>query len=99
MAFISEEFLQESLKKKKIKIITKYIVGNKIIEKNSDNNNYDDIKNGIICEKDYYQNNTLVKKENLFLSNFVLSQNNFCFSFCLFLNLLIGPKITYPSKI
>lgn len=66
MAFISEQFQLDKLKKYGISIKTKYIVGNNILERNTSNGNNDDIKNGIKCEKDYYINNKLVHTEKVF---------------------------------
>lgn len=66
MAFISEQFQLDRLKKYKISIKTKYIVGNNILERNTTNGNNDDIKNGIKCEKNYYINNKLVHTEKVF---------------------------------
>lgn len=66
MSLISESYHNEKLKKHNINIKTKYIVGNKILEKNTDGSNNDDISNGIRCQKDYYINNRCVHTEKLF---------------------------------
>ena len=50
----------------KINIKTKYIVGNDLLERNTDNTKNDDIKNGIRCKKEYYLNNNLTHTEDLF---------------------------------
>ncbi len=80
MALIGEKEHQDILKKHNINIKTKYIVGNSILERNSDNSYCDDIANGIICEKDYFFNNKLLKKETIFDSRieytFVNKENN-----------------------
>ena len=66
MALVSEQFHMDKLKKYNINIKTKYIVGNKILERNSNNSFNDDIEKGIRCEKEYYVNNILKHKEKLF---------------------------------
>lgn len=66
MALLSDVFHKEKLNKKGINIKTKYIVGNKILERNSDNSINDDVVKGIRCEKNYYLNNQLVHTEKLF---------------------------------
>ena len=54
MAYISDSFYEKKLKKYNVNIKTKYIVGNSILERNTDNSKNHDIINGIRCEKDYY---------------------------------------------
>ena len=54
MPLISDNFHNNKLKEFGINIKTKYIVGNKIFERNTDNSVNDDIVSGIRCEKDYY---------------------------------------------
>lgn len=66
MAMISDNYHKNKLKKFNINIKTKYIVGNKILERNTDDSVNDDIKNGIRCEKDYYINNKLSHTEKIF---------------------------------
>ncbi len=66
MPLITDKFHNEKLKKYNINIKTKYIVDDKILERNSDNSHNDDINMGIICEKDYYLNNELIHKEKTF---------------------------------
>ncbi len=66
MALITDEFHEQKLKKYNINIKTKYIVGNQILERNTDNSKNDDIKNGIINSKEYYINNILKHKETEF---------------------------------
>ena len=66
MPLISNNFHNKMLKEHKLNIKTKYIVGNKILERNTDNSYNDDIKNGIRCEKDYYLNNKFIHKETMF---------------------------------
>lgn len=66
MAYISDGFYEKKLNKYNIKIKTKYIIGNNIFERNTDNSKNDDIVNGIRCEKDYYINNRLIHKETNF---------------------------------
>lgn len=63
---LSENFQLKKLKEHGINIKTKYIVGNKILERNSDNSVNDDIKCGIMCSKEYYKDGILKHKENLF---------------------------------
>lgn len=66
MAFISEKLYKEKLSKNNINIKTNYIVGNSILERNTNNDNNVDIKNGIICKKEYYHNNKLIHTEKDF---------------------------------
>ena len=66
MAFVSEEFHKKNLNKYNINIKTKYIVGNKILERNTDDSINDDITKGIRCEKKYYVNNKLQHTEKTF---------------------------------
>ena len=66
MALISDDFHKQKLDKYKINIKTKYYVGNKICERNTDNSINDDINNGIRCEKNYFINNKLVHTEKIF---------------------------------
>ncbi|MGM9874437.1 MAG: hypothetical protein ACI32H_00770 [Bacilli bacterium] len=66
MPLISDNFHKKKLKEFGINIKTKYIVGNKIFERNTDNSINDDIVSGIRCEKDYYIGKTLVHKEKEF---------------------------------
>ena len=66
MALVSDSFHKKKLKDFGINIKTKYIVGNKILERNTDESVNDDITSGIRCEKDYYLNNKLVHKETSF---------------------------------
>lgn len=66
MSLISDKSQKDKLKKLNINIKTKYIVGNNILERNSDDSYNDDIKNGIICEKQYYLNKKLLKLERQF---------------------------------
>lgn len=61
-----EEIKEKRLKENKINIKTIFKDGNNILERNTDNSKNDTIKDGIILEKDYYQNGVLVKKENVF---------------------------------
>ena len=63
---ISDSYQKDKLKKYNINIKTKYIVGNKILEKNTDGSINDDIKNGIRCEKQYYINGILAHTEKKF---------------------------------
>lgn len=66
MPIITDKSHVEKLNKYNINIKTKYIVGNKILEKNTDGSINDEINNGIICEKKYYVANTLKHTEKLF---------------------------------
>lgn len=66
MAFISDKFHKEKLDKLNINIKTKYIVNDKILERNTDDSKNDDIKNGIICSKEYFINKELKHKETNF---------------------------------
>ncbi len=66
MPLISDNFQKKKLKEFGINIKTKYIVGNKIYERNSNDSHNDNITSGIRCEKDYYIDNKLVHKETEF---------------------------------
>ena len=66
MPLISDNYHNKKLKEYGINIKTKYIVGNKILERNTDNSSNDDITSGIRSEKDYFVNNNLVHKEKEF---------------------------------
>lgn len=66
MPLISDNIQNKKLKNLNINIKTKYIVGNEILERNSDDSYNDDIMNGIICEKQYYLNNKLINSEKQF---------------------------------
>ena len=66
MPLVSDNFQKKKLKEFGINIKTKYFVGNKIYERNTDNSVNDDIISGIRCEKDYYLGNNLVHKEKEF---------------------------------
>ena len=66
MPLISDNYHKKKLKKFGINIKTKYIVGNKIYETNTDDSINDDITSGIRCEKDYFIDKKLVHKETEF---------------------------------
>ena len=57
---------QKKLKDLGINIKTKYIVGNDILERNTDNRKNDVINKGVRCEKDYYYQNNLIYIEKNF---------------------------------
>ena len=66
MPLVSDNFHSKKLNKYGINIKTKYFVGNKIYERNTDNSVNDDIVAGIRCAKEYYIGKTLVHKEKEF---------------------------------
>lgn len=66
MTLISDNTWLKKIKSHNINIKTKYIVGNEILERNTDNSLNDDIEKGIRCEKEYYINNNLKHKEKIF---------------------------------
>ena len=66
MSLISDKYHNDKLKKYNINIKTKYIVGNKILERNTNNSVNDDIVNGVRCKKEYYLNNSLIHTEKDF---------------------------------
>ena len=66
MSLISDKYHNDKLKKYNINIKTKYIVGNKILERNTNNSINDDILKGIRCKKEYYLNNKLIHTEKEF---------------------------------
>lgn len=66
MPLISDNSQNNKLKKFNINIKTKYIVHDKILERNTNNSYNDDIKSGIRCKKEYYIRDRLLKIENQF---------------------------------
>ena len=62
---VIEKAQDDRLKKFGINIKTKYKVGDKVLERNTDDSKNDTINSGIILEKDYYKG-TLLKRENIF---------------------------------
>lgn len=66
MPLISETYHEKKLNDYGINIKTKYIAGNKILERNTENSVNDDIISGIRCKKEYYRNNKLLHTEGLF---------------------------------
>ena len=66
MSLISDDFHKKKLKEFGINIKTKYYVGNKVYERNTDNSINDDIISGIRCEKEYYIGKKLMHKETEF---------------------------------
>lgn len=66
MALISDNSHRDKLKKFNINIKTKYIVGNDILERNTDDSYNDDIIKGIRYEKEYYVGNKLLHFEKKF---------------------------------
>ena len=66
MSLIFDKSQKDILEKYNINIKSKYIVGNEILERNSDGSYNDDIKNGIRCKKQYYIDNKLAKEEKQF---------------------------------
>ena len=66
MPFISDRFHKKKLHELGINIKSKYIVGNKILERNTDNSVNDDITSGILSEKEYYKDKVLVHTEKVF---------------------------------
>ncbi len=66
MPFVSDSFYDEKLKKYGLNIKTKYIVGNKILERNTDRSHNDDIVKGILCSKEYFLGDKLIHIEKVF---------------------------------
>lgn len=66
MALISEKEHQKRLIDYGVNIRTKYIVGNNILERNTNNTINDNIDKGIIFEKEYYKNDKLIHTEKVF---------------------------------
>lgn len=66
MPLISDISQKNKLKKYNINIKTKYIVGNNILERNTDDSHNDDITSGIRCEKEYYLKGKLLHSEKKF---------------------------------
>ena len=86
MALISEKSHKNKLKELGINIKTTYIVGNNLLEKNTDDCKNDDINNGVRCLKEYFRDNKLIHRENSFdtrieytyLSNQLSSESHTC---------------------
>lgn len=66
MPKISDKFQRKRLDEYNINIKTKYIVGNKYLETNTDNSVNDNIINGVRSTKEYYYKKKLVHTEKLF---------------------------------
>ena len=66
MTKISDNFHYKKLKEKNIDIKTSYIVDGKILSKSTDNSVNDDIKNGVLYEKEYFLNGKPIHKETEF---------------------------------
>ena len=66
MPLISDISQKNKLKKYNINIKTKYIVGNSILERNTDDSHNDDIVSGIRCEKEYYLKGKQLHSEKKF---------------------------------
>lgn len=66
MPLISDTSQTKKLKKYNINIKTKYIVGDKILERNTNNSYNDDIKKGIRCKKEYFVEDRLLHTEKTF---------------------------------
>lgn len=66
MPLVSDSFHNNKLRKYNINIKTKYIVNNKILERNTNDSVNDDIKNGIRCQKEYYIGDVLKHTEKVF---------------------------------
>lgn len=84
---VVEEAQEKRLKEFGINIKTKFKDGDKVLERNTDHSKEDNIKSGIILEKDYYKNGILMKKENLFDSRMIYSyvfnqEDTFCCKNC-----------------
>ncbi|HOZ89092.1 MAG TPA: hypothetical protein PK737_02545 [Bacilli bacterium] len=66
MPLITDNFQQKKLKTLEINIKTKYIVDDKVLERNTDGSLNNDITKGIRSEKQYYLKQKLIHTENLF---------------------------------
>ena len=66
MPLISDTSQTKKLKKYNINIKTKYIVGDKILERNTNNSYNDDIEKGIRCKKEYFVEDRLLHTEKTF---------------------------------
>ena len=85
MSLISDKYHKEKLKEYGINIKTKYIVDNKILERNTDDSINDDIIKGIRCGKEYYLKNKL-----RVLINKIPAYNDFIeYTFILLLSIII----------
>lgn len=78
MSLVSESFHEKKLNDYHINIKTKYIVGNKILERNTNGSLNEDIKDGIRCKKEYYVHGELLHTETKFDSRieYTLVSNN-----------------------
>jgi len=63
MPLISDNYHHKKLNDLGINIKTLYIVGNNILERNTNNSKNDDIKNGIRCKKEYFKDKKLIHNE------------------------------------
>lgn len=70
---VVEEQKEKRLKEYGINIKTKFKDGSSTLERNTDHSKDDNIKSGIILEKDYYKDGRLLKKENIFDSRILYS--------------------------
>lgn len=66
MALISDIAQKDKLRNFNINIKTKYIVGNQILERNTNDSYNDDIEKGIRCEKNYFVGKKLLHTEKKF---------------------------------
>lgn len=66
MPLFSEAYHFDKLNKKNINVKTKYIVGNKILERNTNGKVNDDIINGIRCKKEYFLDDRCIHSESIF---------------------------------
>lgn len=66
MPLISDKAHKSKLKDCNINIKTQYIVGNNILERNTDGSHNDDVTKGIRCKKKYFIGDKLIHEENIF---------------------------------
>lgn len=66
MTYIDDVYYKKRLKDNNINIKTKYVCGDKVLVRNTDNSYNDDIKDGIRVEKLYYKDNIFVHREKDF---------------------------------
>ena len=73
---VVEELKEKRLRDFGLNIKTKFKDGDMILERNTNHSKDDNIKDGVILEKDYYRDQTLLKKENIFDSRIT-----YCYEF------------------
>ncbi len=66
MPFLSDTFHMKKLKDSEVDIKTTYITDGRLVVRNTDGTQNDDVCNGIRCKKEYYMHGKLVHTEKIF---------------------------------